>query len=77
MGLTIFCVRYCVILLSTLILFSEYIVVFIKYYSARARQNFIGAALQDGGVVSWQIVPRNNVLATTPSDFDVIKVIIY
>jgi len=53
---------------------NEYIVVFKDYYSNSARNNFISASLQDAGVKSWKILPRNNILSTYPSDFDVIRV---
>ena len=48
--------------------------IFNGYYNSRARSNFLAAALKDAGVLSWQVVARDNAITSHPSDFDVIKV---
>ena len=53
---------------------SEFIVAFKGYYSSKARDGFMSAALRDAGVTSWKILPRDNIISRLPSDFDVIKV---
>ncbi len=50
---------------------SEVIVKFSGFYSAEARKNYISAALNDKD--NFSILPRNNLMATYPSDFDVIS----
>ena len=52
----------------------EYIIGFNGYYSAKARRGYITAALDEAGVKSWNILPRDNALSKYPSDFDVIRV---
>ena len=53
---------------------SEYIVSFNGYYKPLARKRFLTAALHDSGVLSWKIIPRDNLAYDYPSDFDVVKV---
>lgn len=55
-------------------MFSEYIVSFNGYYKPQARKRFLTAALHDSGVLSWKIIPRDNLAYDYPSDFDVVKV---
>ena len=55
-------------------IFSEYIIGFNGYYSVKARHGYITAALDEAGVKSWRILPRDNALSKYPSDFDVIRV---
>ena len=54
--------------------FQNYIIGFNGYYSAKARHGYITAALDEAGVKSWRILPRDNALSKYPSDFDVIRV---
>lgn len=54
--------------------FTEHIVVFDSYYAERARHNFVRAALGANLAHLWQILPRDNVLSSHPSDFDVVRV---
>lgn len=55
-------------------MFTEYIVSFNGYYKPQARKRFLTAALHDSGVLSWKIIPRDNLAYDYPSDFDVVKV---
>ncbi|XP_074645435.1 membrane-bound transcription factor site-1 protease-like [Tubulanus polymorphus] len=58
---------------KTSIVENEVIVMFNGYYTENARKRFIDATLQDNGVISWYIVPKNNPAKDYPSDFDVVK----
>lgn len=58
---------------STSVLENEHIVVFDSYYAERARHNFVRAALGANLAHQWQILPRDNVLSSHPSDFDVVR----
>ena len=55
-------------------LIPEFIVGFTGYYKHEARRNFIRAALRDIKESEWSILPRNNILKSHPSDFDVIRI---
>lgn len=59
---------------STTVLENEHIVVFDSYYSENARHNFVKAALGVTSAHRWQILPRDNILSSHPSDFDVIRI---
>ena len=53
---------------------SEVIVKFSGFYTTEARQNYILAALNHlENSDQFEILPRNNVMATYPSDFDVVS----
>ncbi|KAK2147562.1 hypothetical protein LSH36_547g03036 [Paralvinella palmiformis] len=58
---------------STSIVNNEYIVVFKGYHSKEARQTYISSALREAGTAEWNILSRENLLSTYPSDFDVIQ----
>ena len=51
---------------------SEYIVVFISYYTTEARDGFISAALRP--FTNWVILPRSNPSSHYPSDFTLVQV---
>ena len=50
---------------------SEYIVMFVSYYTAEARAGFLSAALRP--YQHWTILPRLNAAADFPSDFSVVQ----
>ena len=50
---------------------SEVIVKFAAFYSNQARKSYIQAALK--GKSGFQILPRTNLMADFPSDFDVVR----
>uniref|UniRef100_A0A8W8JSW4 Membrane-bound transcription factor site-1 protease n=1 Tax=Magallana gigas TaxID=29159 RepID=A0A8W8JSW4_MAGGI len=58
---------------SSTVIDHEYIVSFNGYYKPQARKRFLTAALHDSGVLSWKIIPRDNLAYDYPSDFDVVK----
>ncbi|XP_072169129.1 membrane-bound transcription factor site-1 protease-like [Diadema setosum] len=53
---------------------DEFIVVFNKYYTAKARHKYLCAAMKSSNASSRQIVSRDNPAAHYPSDFDVVKI---
>ncbi|XP_070575086.1 membrane-bound transcription factor site-1 protease-like [Ptychodera flava] len=59
---------------STDIVENEYIVAFHDYYSSKARSSYVESALKNSGVVSWQILPRDNPASDYPSDFEVVQI---
>lgn len=56
---------------STSVVESEYIVMFVSYYTAEARAGFLSAALRP--YRHWTILSRPNPAADFPSDFSVVQ----
>lgn len=56
---------------SSSIVESEYIVMFVSYYTAEARAGYLSAALRPHQY--WTILPRPNAAANFPSDFSVVQ----
>lgn len=54
--------------------FSEYIVAFNGYFTAKARSHFISSAMQNAKTVNWRIVRRENPASDYPSDFEVVQI---
>jgi len=54
--------------------FLEFIVVFNGYYPSSTREKYVEAALLSSGILSWNIIPRNNPASNYPSDFSLILV---
>lgn len=57
---------------SSSIVENEYIIKFVSYYRAHARENYIGAALNSSNIKNWKIILRNNAASAYPSDFDIV-----
>jgi membrane-bound transcription factor site-1 protease len=55
----------------------EYIVLFEGYYPEPKRDVFVSEALSGSHVPSWEVIPRNNPARQFPSDFSLIRVMIY
>lgn len=56
------------------IFFTEYIVAFNGYFTAKARSHFISSALQNVKAANWRIVHRENPASDYPSDFEVVQI---
>ncbi len=52
---------------------SEYIVVFVSYYTTQARDGFLAAALHALPPSLWTIIPRPNPVQDYPSDFSLVR----
>lgn len=60
------------VIFSSSIVENEYIIKFNGYYKARARESYIGAALNSADVRNWRIILRDNAASIYPSDFDIV-----
>lgn len=61
-------------IVTDVFLLIEFIIQFSGYYAASTRFNYLARVFQRHNISNFEIVKRNNIMQSHPSDFDLVRV---